>query len=669
MAAAFVDVACLYRSLARRDRRNPLFLARTCSYRRSASRGSATVGATSLLAHFPPGKRLLVEPPNILLSLRRLSVSLYRGPEQPAPGTLGSTQVCVRLGDGISGGPGTSDLSVASPSAPSPASGGSARLASWRDSSRGCCGIAAVPSVLVAVAPEEHPTLASLVLLLAVSPAYVAGAVGQTPSHSMYSLLGHCVVHLGPEVDRAGGAGSPEVGGGAPAIEPLIQSRLVRGTLWRHSVTVLTVLCRLSSETQALALAMDAVTDLFNRGGQEGALPPPGTQGKPMSGQRRLDEWTAAVSSVLLPLSIHPLAAVVTGVRVASATVRGTMFGINVPLPSQALAPTISSAVPLCLRLEGTVDIEYDSPARLFPALPPGRLPLAGLQSPPVCIDMFTYQLSAFKGAKYAKSQTVRGPLCLFCGTYCGTAAGLIAHLTSTHDRCVYDFEQDPVSGFRVLVTLEDAGAMPAPGSEGAAVVRLEMLYFRRLLRSREERMAGVLAAQQRIQKRILLFKAFVELCRGVSRTTASLAATTAEARQSAGQLDPMLRQMTVPKQFYHSKTGMPILPNEVDCDSDDDVDESWITNQSDRLIDDFEDVTLEEKEFMKLWNRHIYTYRVYSDRCVPGVCVEFCKRDGATIMASGLRYNLLLHLLNLWDNALVDTETICVCMRIVDST
>jgi hypothetical protein len=82
----------------------------------------------------------------------------------------------------------------------------------------------------------------------------------------------------------------------------------------------------------------------------------------------------------------------------------------------------------------------------------------------------------------------------------------------------------------------------------------------------------------------ILLFKAFVDLCRGVSGTTASLAATTAEARQSAGQLDPMLRQMTVPKQFYHSKTGMPILPNEVDCDSDDDVDESWITNQSDRV-------------------------------------------------------------------------------------
>ena len=60
--------------------------------------------------------------------------------------------------------------------------------------------------------------------------------------------------------------------------------------------------------------------------------------------------------------------------------------------------------------------------------------------------------------------------------------------------------------------------------------------------------------------------------------------------------------------------------------------------------------------------------YRVYSDRCVPGVCVEFSKRNGSTILKCGLRYNLLLHMLNLWDNALVDTETVCMCMRIVDA-
>jgi hypothetical protein len=28
------------------------------------------------------------------------------------------------------------------------------------------------------------------------------------------------------------------------------------------------------------------------------------------------------------------------------------------------------------------------------------------------------------------------------------------------------------------------------------------------------------------------------------------------------------------------------------------------------QLIDEFEDVTIEEKEFMKLWNRHVHTFR-----------------------------------------------------------
>jgi hypothetical protein len=47
---------------------------------------------------------------------------------------------------------------------------------------------------------------------------------------------------------------------------------------------------------------------------------------------------------------------------------------------------------------------------------------------------------------------------------------------------------------------------------------------------------------------------------------------------------DMLFRQMTIPRQYFHSKTGQPILPNEVDCDSDDDVDESWILHQGERV-------------------------------------------------------------------------------------
>lgn len=59
-------------------------------------------------------------------------------------------------------------------------------------------------------------------------------------------------------------------------------------------------------------------------------------------------------------------------------------------------------------------------------------------------------------------------------------------------------------------------------------------------------------------------------------------------------------------RQYFHSRTGAVVLDHEKDYDSDDDVDEEWIIKQSEKLLDEFEDVALEEKEFMKKWNRHV---------------------------------------------------------------
>ena len=83
---------------------------------------------------------------------------------------------------------------------------------------------------------------------------------------------------------------------------------------------------------------------------------------------------------------------------------------------------------------------------------------------------------------------------------------------------------------------------------------------------------------------RLQLFKTHVDLCGGVTATTADFPRSVATVQKQAGSLDLMMRELTVPRQYFHSKTGIPILPNEIDCDSDDDVDESWITNQSDRV-------------------------------------------------------------------------------------
>ncbi|KAL4160074.1 hypothetical protein PRNP1_000645 [Phytophthora ramorum] len=120
-------------------------------------------------------------------------------------------------------------------------------------------------------------------------------------------------------------------------------------------------------------------------------------------------------------------------------------------------------------------------------------------------------------------------------------------------------------------------------------------------------------------------------------------------------------------RQYFHSRTGAVVLDHEKDYDSDDDVDETWITKQSERLLDEFEDVSLEEKEFMKKWNRHVKEFRILADFMVASSCRMFAREQGKWLLDHGLRHNFLLHLLNLWDNSLLNSRAIIDCMLIVD--
>ena len=47
---------------------------------------------------------------------------------------------------------------------------------------------------------------------------------------------------------------------------------------------------------------------------------------------------------------------------------------------------------------------------------------------------------------------------------------------------------------------------------------------------------------------------------------------------------------------------------------SADEIDDEWSVGLSEKLIDEFEDVSTEEKIFMKLWNRHMRSPSVFAD-------------------------------------------------------
>lgn len=57
-------------------------------------------------------------------------------------------------------------------------------------------------------------------------------------------------------------------------------------------------------------------------------------------------------------------------------------------------------------------------------------------------------------------------------------------------------------------------------------------------------------------------------------------------------------------QEYFHCRTGVVIRRDEASLvDSDDDVDTTWIQKQNEDLMDEFTDVSQDEKTFMKLWN------------------------------------------------------------------
>ena len=57
-------------------------------------------------------------------------------------------------------------------------------------------------------------------------------------------------------------------------------------------------------------------------------------------------------------------------------------------------------------------------------------------------------------------------------------------------------------------------------------------------------------------------------------------------------------------QEYFHCRTGVVIRKDEASLvDSDDDVDTTWIQKQNEDLMDEFTDVSQDEKTFMKLWN------------------------------------------------------------------
>ncbi|XP_061086829.1 polycomb protein suz12-B isoform X2 [Conger conger] len=110
---------------------------------------------------------------------------------------------------------------------------------------------------------------------------------------------------------------------------------------------------------------------------------------------------------------------------------------------------------------------------------------------------------------------------------------------------------------------------------------------------------------------------------------------------------------------YFHSDSCMPLRPQEMEEDSEDERDPAWLREKTLTQIEEFTDVNEGEKEVMKLWNLHVMKHGFIADNQMNQACMLFVEKCGPYIVEKSLCRNFLLHLVSMHDFNLVTTATI----------
>uniref|UniRef100_A0A5B6ZJZ6 Putative embryonic flower 2 n=1 Tax=Davidia involucrata TaxID=16924 RepID=A0A5B6ZJZ6_DAVIN len=133
---------------------------------------------------------------------------------------------------------------------------------------------------------------------------------------------------------------------------------------------------------------------------------------------------------------------------------------------------------------------------------------------------------------------------------------------------------------------------------------------------------------------------------------------------------DPKNRALLQKRQFFHSHRAQSMALEQVlsDRDSEDEVDDDVADFEDRRMLDDFVDVTKNEKQMMHLWNSFVRKQRVLADGHIPWACEAFSKLHGQDLVqAPALLWCWRLFMIKLWNHGLLDARTMNNCNIILE--
>ncbi|GLU05531.1 hypothetical protein SLE2022_226280 [Rubroshorea leprosula] len=138
----------------------------------------------------------------------------------------------------------------------------------------------------------------------------------------------------------------------------------------------------------------------------------------------------------------------------------------------------------------------------------------------------------------------------------------------------------------------------------------------------------------------------------------------------TAERSEPKNRMLLLKRQYFHSHRVQPMALEQVmsDKDSEDEVDDDIADLEDRRMLDDFVDVSKDEKQLMHLWNTFVRKQKVLADGHVPWACEAFSKLHAEELVQStALFWCWRLFMIKLWNHGLLDASTMNSCNMILE--
>ncbi|KAL1822844.1 hypothetical protein ACET3Z_009622 [Daucus carota] len=129
-------------------------------------------------------------------------------------------------------------------------------------------------------------------------------------------------------------------------------------------------------------------------------------------------------------------------------------------------------------------------------------------------------------------------------------------------------------------------------------------------------------------------------------------------------------RTLLQKRQFFHSHRAQPMELEQVlsDRDSEDEVDDDVADFEDRRMLDDFVDVTDDEKDMMHLWNSFVRKQRVVADGHISWACEAFSNFHGRDLVqAPAVLRCWRLFMIKLWNHGLLDARVMNKCNMILE--